>query len=264
MIGRRLLFAASAACLLGACATPVERVERLADASGFDRRVVTGDPFRHLVYIKRGEPDRRLHVYIEGDGTPWLTRYRVADDPTPRHPLMLELMRLDPGPALYLGRPCYFGLTEACRAEHWTSHRYGEAVVGSMVAALARVRRQLGWNGDVTLLGHSGGGTLAMLMAPRVPDTAGLLTLAGNLDIEAWTRLHEYTPLHGSMNPAGLDPLPARIRQLHVIGGKDRQVPPRITESGLARQDRAEVARFPAQGHHCCWKDFWPAILGRL
>jgi len=250
---------------LDGCATPQERVEHLARTAGFDRQVVAGEPFEHLVFVRHGgRTGADFNVYIEGDGTPWLTRYRVSEDPTPRRPLMLELMRLDPGPALYLGRPCYFGLMNHCRAGHWTSDRYAETVVASMAAALREIRRELGWHGQPVLIGHSGGGALAMLLAPRVPDTRAVLTLAGNLDIDAWTDLHEYSPLAGSLNPAEAAPLPARIRQLHIVGGEDQSVPPHITRAGLAPQQNAEVLRFPGQAHHCCWRELWPSILGRL
>lgn len=264
--GRPILLAAALmASILTGCATPLDHVEQLAAASGFERQVVAGQPFEHLVYIKHGDGNRRgLHVYIEGDGTPWFSRHRVAVDPTPRQPLMLKLMRMDPGPAVYLGRPCYFELKKHCRPVHWTSDRYSAVVVESMAAALVGVRRQPGLRGKVTLIGHSGGGALAMLLAPRIPDTIGVLTVAGNLDLEAWTRLHGYTPLTGSLNPADTAPLPPGIRQLHLVGGNDETVPPRITRSGLARQGNAEVRRFPEQGHQCCWEDIWPSILRLL
>lgn len=250
---------------LAACATPSERIDRLAGAAGFEKQVVVGDPFEHLVYIKDGDQRASsFHVYIEGDGSPWFTRYRVASDPTPRQPLVLKLMRQDPGPALYLGRPCYFGLMKHCQPEHWTGGRYSATVVDSMAVALRTIRDRLGWQGTPTLIGHSGGGALVMLLAPRIADTKAILTVAGNLDIDAWTRLHEYTPLTGSLNPAEADPLPARIRQLHVTGGHDRNVPPSITRAGLVRQRNAELAHFPEQAHHCCWEASWPAILERL
>lgn len=251
--------------ILVSCATPTERADRLVAASGFERRVVPGDPFRHLVFIKSApRPVDGFHVYLEGDGTPWITRRQVAADPTPRRPLMLELMRLDPGPALYLGRPCYFDIMLNCRPEYWTGKRYSETVVASMVAALHNIREQLGWRGDITLLGHSGGGTLAMLMAPRVARTTAVVTLAANLDIDGWTRMHGYSPLSGSLNPATAAPLPARIRQFHVVGGRDRNVPPRITRAGAERQSNTEVLRYPQHNHHCCWEQEWRSILDRL
>src|SRR6266545_4164343 len=88
--------------LLGGCAGPSER---------FAARV-EGEGFAHVVYRPAGlRPDggRVLHIYLDGDGTPW-ERGRPAPDPTPRAPLVLRLMALDPAPRVYLGRPCYHGL----------------------------------------------------------------------------------------------------------------------------------------------------------
>lgn len=251
--------------VLAGCATPAERIDRLATSSGFDRRVVAGDGFEHLVYVKTsGRPEDGFRVYLEGDGTPWITPRRVAEDPTPRRPLALRLMALDPGPALYLGRPCYFDLSRNCRPAYWTGARYSGAVVDSMVAALRTARRELGWGGKVTLVGYSGGGTLAMLMAPRVKDVATVVTLAANLDVAGWARLHGYSPLSESLDPADQSPLPARVRQVHLVGGEDRNVPPRITRDFAERQRGAEVVEYPRYDHHCCWEEVWRSVLDRL
>jgi hypothetical protein len=243
----------------------VQRAARIAAAFGFERFVVAGEPFEHLVYVKpANRPVGGFHVYIEGDGTPWLTPYQVALDPTPRQPLMLKLMRLDPAPSLYLGRPCYFGLMKHCESGYWTHGRYSKTVVDSMVAALKGIQSRLGWRGSVTLIGYSGGGALAMLMAPRVKDTSAVVTLAANLDVDAWTKLHGYSPLFDSMNPAVEPPLSSRIRQVHMVGGRDRNVPARITVAGLTHQRNAQIVRFPDYDHHCCWDTVWRSILDRL
>lgn len=251
--------------VLTACATPTQRAERLAASAGFEQRIVAGDPFDHVVFAKTaGGPVDGFRVYVEGDGTPWITRRRVAADPTPRRPLMLKLMRLDPGPAIYLGRPCHFGAMKRCEPTHWTGGRYSTTVVESMAAALRRTRQALGWRGEITLVGHSGGGVLAMLLASRVPETSAVVTLAANLNIGRWTRLHGYSPLSGSLDPSVAAPLPRRIRQIHVVGGRDRNVPASITRSGIDPRANAALIRFPEHGHHCCWEDVWRSILDRL
>ena len=77
-----------------------------------------------------------LHVYLDGDGTPMLGSYPAAD-PTPRDPLVLDLMALDSTPSIYVGRPCYHGLSGApCSPSLWTSGRYSEPVVASMAAGI--------------------------------------------------------------------------------------------------------------------------------
>jgi len=104
------------ALLSCACSTPTMRNNAFAAASGFTRQVVPGADFSHLVYIAKTNAKNRTetrddnvwHVYIEGDGMPWIRRHIVATDPTPSKPLMLRLMAQDPHPAIYLGRPCYY------------------------------------------------------------------------------------------------------------------------------------------------------------
>lgn len=225
-----------------------------------------GDPFRHLIYRQGiGDKSGPVHVYLEGDGLPWVTRTRIAQDPTPRTPLALQLMAHDPGQTLYIGRPCYHGLAESpgCSPWLWTQGRYGEEVVRSMTAAL---RRALGLdsNREVTLIGYSGGGVLAMLIAARLEQVQGVVTIGANLDIATWADLHGYSRLVGSLNPATQPPLPAKIRQIHLAGERDLRVPARLSAPVLARQGNARLFVVPNFDHVCCWERAWPAILAGL
>src|SRR5262249_12590724 len=181
---------------------------------GLERQVVVGAGFRHVLFWKgRGRPARVLHVYIDGDGTPDIGGYPAAD-PTSRNPLMLRLLDLDPGPAVLLGRPCYYGMTAdaACRPALWTGERYSEVVVASMAGALRTILAE-GPYRRVAWFGHSGGGTLAMLLAVRVPETAAVITVAANLDVDAWTVARGARPLSGSLNPARQPALPGTVVQ---------------------------------------------------
>ena len=62
----------------------------------------------------------------------------VAADPTPRRPLMLQILARAPMPAIYVGRPCYFETRAdpGCTPELWTSARYSDAVVASLAAVI--------------------------------------------------------------------------------------------------------------------------------
>lgn len=206
---------------------------------------------------------RRVHVYVEHDGRPWLGERTVSPDPTPRNPLMLRLLARDPTPSLYLGRPCYFGLasTPPCSPLLWTHERYSERVVESMAAAL---RSLLPADTPVAFFGHSGGGTLAMLLAERFPETRAVVTIAGNLDPPAWTEHHRYTPLVGSLNPVLRPPLSAKIIQKHYLGGRDLDVPPSITRRYAALHPAAQVIEYPDFDHRCCWEKVWPEILDEI
>lgn len=250
---------------LSGCASPAQRLDDRAADLGYRRVVVRGGGFSHVAYIKNGgaTPNSALHVYLEGDGTPWVRKRVAAADPTPRVPLMLELMLLDPAPSLYLGRPCYHGLNKArvCTPDVWTDKRYSEAVVASMSAALDRVSEEYP---ALVLLGYSGGGTLAMLLAERQPKTETVITVAANLDTERWAELHKQQPLTGSLNPATRPQLPPRIRQMHFAGAQDDNVPPALVRDAITQQQGATFKVFRKQDHSCCWRDVWKEILGGL
>lgn len=261
----RLLLLLLVVAQISGCASPAQRIDDRAVDLGYRRVVVRGDGFSHVAYIKNGRatPNSALHVYLEGDGTPWARKRVAASDPTPRKPLMLEFMLLDPAPSIYLGRPCYHGLNKvkACTPEMWTDKRYSEAVVASMSAALDRLSVDYQ---ALVLLGHSGGGTLAMLLAERQPKTETVITVAANLDTERWAALHKQQPLTGSLNPATRPPLPVQIRQMHFAGAEDDNVPPMLVRDAIAQQQGATFKVFPKQDHSCCWRDVWKEILGGL
>lgn len=239
---------------------------RVADRAGLEALHLIGDPFVHTAYLGRG--NRRsdlLHVYFSGDGSPWIGRTRIAKDPTPRNPVALRLMAIDPNPRLYLGRPCYHGLlnSSGCSPALWTSARYSETVVRSMAAALQTFIERKGIE-HVVLIGYSGGGVLAWLLAERVPRVRTLVTIAANLDIDAWATRHRYTKLGDSLNPAARLPLPKGIAQLHLAGNSDTNVPPSLVRAALTAIDAKNQPWVLDGDHRCCWESHWPRVLAAL
>jgi len=256
-------------CLLldGCSGLPSSSFERAALEHGFRSSEIQGKLFRHRIYFNAlaKRPVERLHIYIDGDGTPWRRRGQPALDPTPRNPLVLRLMALDSAPAIYLGRPCYAGLSETspCHPWFWTHGRYSEPVVASMAEAVKSVSASLE-AGEIVLIGYSGGGTLAMLLAPRLQRAAKVATLAANLDLRSWTKLHGFSPLKSSLDPATQPPLPPGIQQWHWVGEEDRQVPPQLVRRALATQPSPHFAILPQVNHRSGWERHWPELLQRL
>ena len=249
--------------LLAACAPATELFDKEARKFDLTRRVLKGTVYQHVAY-RNAFRGNTLHIYLDGDGTPWSTRFSFAADPTPRNPLVLQLMSQDDTPSLYLGRPCYHGFAAVspCNPLLWTSRRYGPEVVDSMAAALANFLEQASYD-HLVFIGYSGGGTLAVLLAERFSQTRGVLTIAGNLDPQHWAVWHGYSLLHGSLNPANRPPLSPTIRQMHIVGGKDTNVPVNLVRKFVEKQFHAKLVIFYEYDHICCWEAIWPVILAQ-
>ncbi|MFU8816060.1 MAG: alpha/beta fold hydrolase [Pseudomonadales bacterium] len=267
--GTRLVITLLAISITSACAgpSPTARFAAFALESGLEPGDIAGLGFRHRTFA--ADPDapaahgQRLHVYFGGDGTPFLGPNMIAADPTPREPFALKLMRLDPKRSVFLGRPCYHGMMAGCEPGMWTIGRYSEAMVASMAAATERLIAQRDY-ASVVLIGYSGGGVLALLVAERLPQVDAVVTVAANLDLQAWTELHGYSPLVTSLDPARLSGSRNGLRQLHLSGEADGNVPPAVHEALLQRLPAAEFRTLPGFDHRCCWLQLWPQLLAEL
>lgn len=262
-------------CLLalGACANiaPQERrqhADTLAAAHGWQPLRLPAGNFVLAAYApaKIAASDM-LTIYIEGDGLAWLTRSQASSDPTPRNPVGLQLALRHPyGAAAYLARPCQYveaQEAQACEQGYWTDRRFSPEVVSASNRAIDLLKQRASAS-RLTLIGYSGGGAVAALVAAKRQDVVRLITVAGNLDHRAWTALHRVPPLEGSLNPADAWAALQAIQQLHFVGGKDEIISVGVVESYLARfppGHRPEMQIIPGFDHTCCWVEQWPDIL---
>lgn len=263
----KVLWTLALVLVVGGCTSPTPRARAYAQRHGMTAMELQGTRFQHEVFAKPdGSADSAtLYVFIEGDGSPWVDAgTTVAEDPTPHRPLALELAAATPH-AVYVGRPCYFEARRQaiCAPDLWTSGRYSHDVVDSLAAA---VRRYAAANGDppLILIGYSGGGTLAVLMAAQLPAVRAVVTIAADLDVDAWARWHRYLPLSASKNPATEPPLAGAIQQWHLVGGKDDNVPEALDQRYFDQLRPDQVWRYPDFDHVCCWLEQWASILARI
>lgn len=260
--------------LLSGCLTVPSASERLSAAegvareAGFQRSRVRTVPFLLTAYSRITQPGKALHLYIEGDGYAWVTRNRVSGDPTPRQPLALELAAEDPSPnVVYLARPCQYTpmeMNSACEEAYWTDKRFSEEVVRSMDQAVEWFKNKAQSPG-VDLIGYSGGGAIAVLIAARRGDVKSLRTVAGNLDPNGLNEYHEVSSLaEGSPDPMEAAGKLAAIPQYHFFGTEDEVVPALISENYAKRSGPSPCVHIlPLEGadHVQGWTENWPRLL---
>jgi len=133
--------------------------------------------------------------------------------------------------------------------------------IASAIVAFIEVKPQFR---QVILVGYSGGGTLATLVGERNPAITEVVTIAGNLDTDAWVRFHSYLPLEGSLNPASAIRVRRDLRRIHFVGLEDENVPPRLNAAYLGAHPEDQVREFPEFGHVCCWVAEWPRLQPAL
>lgn len=251
--------------LLGCSTTPAERVANVCPDCE-PKLLPTAAPSPAIqAWTRNGHEAPELHVYLEGDGNPWRNGRYPATNPNARKLMALRLMTLDPNPSVYINRPCY-GHREMpthCDPRIWTHERYSDEVVSALDTALSQAKRDTEAR-EIVLIGHSGGGTLAMLLAHRRSDVRAVITIGANLDHRAWTEHFGYLPLSGSLNPADYPELPERVHRWHFAGGRDQLVPAFVTQEAAAQDKHAGFIMQSTFAHNCCWLDIWNTVLQEL
>lgn len=251
-----LLFGAA----LSGCQSPQQALQELASGKDRQLEILSGQPFPLALVTPVTNPaSTRIRVYLEGDGHAWATSSQPSLDPSPRQLLMARLAFDDPTPSLYLARPCQFVSAPACRAEVWTSRRFSEEVLASLDQALSQIKARYG-NQDFELVGYSGGGALALLLAVRRDDIAQIQTLAGNLSPRQWAELLKLSPLTGSLEPLDFRERLLQVPQRHLVGSEDRVVPARLLEryrQALGPASCVQPVTVPGASHADGWTQAW-------
>ena len=182
------------------CATRATSPAAVAAKHGLVQTELQGTVFTHTAYHTPASSQSHdssqplLWVFIDGDGRPWINGGREpAENPTTTRPLALELAAQMQRPVLYVGRPCYDRKTmeSVCTFTWWTDARYSSTVVESMVAAIRRYQEESHFE-RLVLVGYSGGGVLAELVAHELCGVTAVVTIAANLAVGLVAALHLY------------------------------------------------------------------------
>ena len=260
------------ALLLASCASS-RRAEGpdLAHAAGWRWDILPAGAFDLAVASSPRTGTPMLVAYLEGDGLAYATAHQPALDPTPTDPVALRMALADPtrSAVAWIGRPCQYTLPDHgrhCRTGYWTTARYAPEVVDSLGIALDALKRQSGAT-RLVLVGYSGGGALAVLLAAGRSDVAEVVTVVADLDLEYWPRRDGLAPLADSLDPAQAADRLGMLPQVHFTGARDRTVGTDVVRAYLSRLPPGTPARLvevPGFTHACCWARDWPALAAGL
>ena len=118
--------------------------------------------------------------------------------------------------------------------------------------------------GRAAWLAGIAGAALAVLVAAERDDVFSIMTVAGNLDTDAFCRHHRVSPLTGSLNPLDAASRVAHIPQRHFIGSKDTVVPGFIAKSFVEKEGDAgngSITTVDGATHTNGWRRRWKELL---
>ena len=263
----RILLVLCCAVLAGSCSriSAESRSDYAADIArkaGLRYSEVDTSLFTLAAYSRLGS-SVDISVYIEGDGFAYVTPWRLSSDPTPLTPTALILAAADPAESVvYLARPCQFvdlRNERNCSDKYWSSHRFAEEVISSYDQVLNRIKKSARGT-KFHLVGYSGGGAVAVLLAARRDDIKSLRTVAGYLDHVALNEAKGVAPLWGSLDPIKVAASLAGVPQVHYSGGRDKVIPRWVSKSFMKMVGDSVCARsvtVDQAGHESGWKEFW-------
>lgn len=245
-----------------------EVADRVASPAHMIERLVPASPFALTVYERMHERFETANIYIEGDGEAWLTRISQSEDPTPVNPVALHLASRDMADNVaYIARPCQYSKMLApdtpCDPAYWGDKRFSREVIESYQLALDEIKARY----DITkfnLIGFSGGGAIAAILAAERKDVASLRTVAGNLDHRAHSAHHLVSYMDESLNPPDFADALNRVPQYHFIGDRDDVVTNGVLHSYLQALGDTTCAKHEVvkeASHMEGWVNKWPDLL---
>ncbi len=251
--------------LLSSCKTLTYEHDSIGKMYGFQKVLVKGGDFWITTYQKISDKRKPYVFYIEGDGAAFAGKYQVSRNPTPRKPMFIKLAAMDDRPnVVYVARLCQYTPTKLnpkCNTQYWTNKRMSDDTVQSLNDVINNINN----HNKFSLIGFSGGGGIAVMIAARNSMVKDVITVAANLDHVAFTTLHNVTPMIGSLNPIDYVNQVKHIPQLHISGGKDNIVPPFIADKFVqkAASNCVKQQIYEETSHNHGWRKVWKYVYTR-
>lgn len=246
----------------------VKTVNKIIVFNNLKSQIQKSEEFEIFSISSSNINNQTVSIYIEGDGLSWLTRTRISKNPTPLNPLALKLMVKDTSTSkIYLARVCQYTNDIRCSNKYWTSHRFSKEVVNSYDEFFSILKIKNPRIKDFIVYGYSGGAAISLLLASKRNDIKKLVTIAGNIDTEFWTNYHNIAALYGSLNPVDFTKNLKGIKQVHLIGAKDKIINEKVFQSYLQKTIYKREITFHIFSdftHSKGWIENWVQILEKI
>jgi len=237
-----------------------QQADHFALVGGLVKQKIQTDNFLLTTYqrFNHTNNNKKLVVYIEGDGMAWVGRDQLSTNPTPVRPIALELASLDKSTnVLYIARPCQYlwpKSTVNCSSKYWSSKRGSAEVIVAINQVISKIKEREDVS-SIKLIGYSGGGGIAAIITAGRDDVNKLITVSGNLNYQLFTKIHKLTPMMGSIDPITIAKQIISTPQIHYVGGMDKIVPEKIARSF------SKDVRVIQGTTHDNWSEKWSMIL---
>lgn len=268
-------FGAISVLALSACFTAPylkkDAATRIASPAWMLERQIDTGLYELTAFERMHERGEDANIYIEGDGTVWTQEHVRSLNPTPMNPVALHMAAHDKADNVaYLARPCqYSDMTDPetpCPKSTWLEGRYSNKVVTSMSTAIDEIKARYDIE-HVNLIGYGGGGAIAAILAATRDDVTSLRTVAGNMDHEVFTNMHNLQPLTESLNPVDYANKLKYIPQQHYIGGQDEVMQPAVLHSylqAIGKTNCIDHTFIQEAEHEAGWVEKWPKLLKNM
>ncbi|MDD4616692.1 MAG: alpha/beta hydrolase [Alphaproteobacteria bacterium] len=263
------LCAAVSLAVLSGCASD-STVDPSLDAKGAPLRQqeITAGNFRLAIFSRIVDTNQPVTVYVDGGMRDFAPSGPSGADATPDGIMTLRLAEADPSDnVVYIAHPCQFNAQDAfCAEKPLPNARYAElyytAMNRALNFALAKVQHT-----HLNLVGYSGGGAIAAIMAARRQDVESLRTIAGNLDPNGNGRLHGSAPKDDFIDPIKIAPKLALLPQEHYVSADDTFVPAELTDNfvkAIGLSYCVKVTSVPDATHKTGWEEMWKAKADQI
>ena len=133
------------------------------------------------------------YFHLEGDGFAWKSRTSFLMIQHQKNAVATKLAIKENKPdTIYLCKTLSIWretLRKKCSQIYWSSHRYSPEIIESVSRAITILKNNN--NKTIRLIGFSGGGAIAVLVAARRDDVGAIYTVAGNLNSKLIMERHK-------------------------------------------------------------------------